>query len=67
MHYIPRNVSVRPNQVNHYVRTSDALFENNLYRFIQRCASSSTFLFDRFKGVMLCTNLHFSSTIYAPV
>jgi len=41
MHYIPRNVSVRPQQVKHYVRTVDALLRNNLYRFFIRCASSS--------------------------
>jgi len=30
-HYIPRNVSVHPHQVNHCVRTFDALLRNNLY------------------------------------
>jgi len=33
IHYIPRNVSVRPHQVSHCVRTFDALLRNNLYRF----------------------------------
>ena len=33
MHYIPRNVSVRPHQVSHCVRTFDAVLRNNLYRF----------------------------------
>ena len=33
MHYIPRNVSVRPHQVNHCVTTIDAVLRNNLYRF----------------------------------
>jgi len=43
MHYIPRNVSVRPQQVSHCVRTFDALLRNNLYRFFIRCTSSSNF------------------------
>ena len=43
MHYIPRNVSVCPHQVIHRVMTFDALLRNNLYRFLQRCASSSNF------------------------
>ena len=33
MHYIPRNVSVRPHQVSRCVRTFDALLRNTLYRF----------------------------------
>jgi len=32
MHYIPGNVSVRP-QVNHRVKTFYAFLKNNLYRF----------------------------------
>jgi len=63
MHYIPRNVSVRPHQVSHCVRTFDAVLRKNLYRFFMRCASSSNFLLDRFKCLMLFTNLHFSSII----
>ena len=43
MHYIPRNVSVRPHQVSHCVRTFDAVLRNNLYRFFIRCTSSSNF------------------------
>jgi len=43
MHYIPRNVSVRPHQVNHCVTTFDAVLRNNLYRFFIRCSSSSNF------------------------
>ena len=43
MHYIPRNVSVRPYQVSHCVRTFDAVLRNNLYRFFIRCTSSSNF------------------------
>jgi len=43
MHYIPRNVSVRPHQVTHCVRTFDAVLRKNLYRFFVRCASSSNF------------------------
>ena len=34
-----------------------------LYRFFIRCTSSSNFLFDRFKCLLLPTNLHFSSII----
>ena len=63
IHYIPRNVSVRPHQVSHCVRTFDALLRNNLYRFFIRCTSLSNFLFDRFKCLLLFTNLHFSSII----
>jgi len=36
MHYVPRNVSVRPHQVSHCVRTFDAMLRNNLYRFFLR-------------------------------
>jgi len=44
MHYIPRNVSVRPHQVTHYyARTFDSLLRNNLYRFFILCASSFSF------------------------
>jgi len=43
MHYIPKNVSVRPHQVSHCVRTFDAVLRNNLYRFFMRCASLSNF------------------------
>ena len=43
MYYIPRNVSVRPHQVSHCVRTFDAVLRNNLYRFFMRCTSSSNF------------------------
>jgi len=61
MHYIlPRNVSVRPHQVSHCVKTFDAFLRNNLYRFSQRCASSSNFSSNLFKCLMLFTNLHFS-------
>ena len=41
MHYIPRNISVRPHQVSHCVRTFDAVLRNNLYRFFIRCTFSS--------------------------
>ena len=40
---LPRNVSVRPHQVSHCVRTFDAVLRNNLYRFFMRCTSSSNF------------------------
>ena len=43
IHYISRNVSVRPHQVSHCVRTSDAVLRNNLYRLFIRCSSSSNF------------------------
>ena len=43
MHYIPRNVSVRPHQVSSCVRTFNALLRNNLYRFFVRWTSSSNF------------------------
>ena len=41
MHYIPRNVSVRPHQVSHCV--ANAVLRNNLCRFFIRCTSSSNF------------------------
>jgi len=41
MHYIPRNVRVRPHQVNHYVRAFDTLFIKYLHELIRRCESSS--------------------------
>jgi len=63
MHYIPRNISVHPYQVNHCVRTLDALYRNNLYHFLQHCAFSSNFLSDRFNCLMLLGNLHISSII----
>jgi len=34
MHYAPRNVSVHPYQINHYVSAFDALFRNCLYHFL---------------------------------
>jgi len=49
MHHILRNVSVRPHQVNHRVKTFDALLRIILYallrnkRFFKRCAFSSNF------------------------
>jgi len=53
MHYIPRNESIHPHQVSHCVTTFDALLRNNIYRFLQCCASSTNFF-------MLFTNLRFS-------
>jgi len=41
-------LSVRPHQVSHCVRTFDALLRNNLYWFFICCATSSNFLYDRF-------------------
>jgi len=46
MHYIPRNVSVRPHQARYSVRTFDELLTNNLYRCFIRCASSSNFFIE---------------------
>jgi len=43
MHYIPRNVSVRPHQVSHCVSTFDAVGRNNLHGFFMWCASSCNF------------------------
>ena len=43
MHYIPRNVSIRPHQVSHCVRTFDAVLRNSLNQFLMRCTSSSNF------------------------
>ena len=63
MHYIPRNLSVRPHQVSHCVKTFDAVLRNNLYRFFKDAHLHPTFLFDRFKCLMLFTNLRFFSII----
>ena len=63
MHYKPRNVSVRPHQVSHCVRTFDAVLRNNMYRFFYDAHLHPTFSFDRFKCLMLFTNLHFSSIV----
>jgi len=41
VHYISRNVRVRPHQLTHCFRTFDALMRNNLYRIFTGCASSS--------------------------
>jgi len=62
MHYIPRNVSVRPHQIRHRVMIFDAMLRNNLYRVL-RYASSSNLLSDLFKCLMLFTIL-FTSIIY---
>jgi len=51
MHYIPRNVSVHPHQVNYYVKICDTLCRNYLYSFVRRCETSN-FLFDDFKGLI---------------
>jgi len=45
MHDKLRNVSVRPHQVNHYVRIFDASFRNNLYGFVRLCESSPNFFY----------------------
>jgi len=64
MHYISRNVSVRAHEVTHCVNTFDALLRNNMYRIFIQCAHLHlTLLFDRFKCLMLFTNLRFSSTV----
>jgi len=49
VHYIPRNVSVRPHQASRCVRTFDAVLRNNLYRFFVRCTSSSIFFIRSFQ------------------
>jgi len=67
MHYIPRNVSVRPHQVSHCVTTFDAVLRNNLYRFFNDVHLHPTILFDRFKCLMLFTNLHFPQLFNTPV
>ena len=66
MHYITRNVSVRSHQVNHNVKTFDALFRNYLYGFVSRWEPSSNFLIQSLQmsdGLILYTNLHFSSNL----
>jgi len=44
LHHISRNVSVRPHQVSHCVRTFNALLRNNLHQLLIRCASSNFFI-----------------------
>ena len=64
MHSIPRNVSVRPHQVSHCVRTFDAVLRNNLYRFFYTMHIFNQLFYSiTFKCLMLFTNLHFSSII----
>jgi len=63
MHHIPRNVSVRPHQVSHCVRTFDALLRNNCIDFVYDAHLHRTFLFDCFNCLMPFTNLHFPSII----
>ena len=58
MHYIPRNVSVRPHQVSHCVRTFDAVLRNNLYRFFIQCTSSSNFFI---RSLQMSESFHKSS------
>ena len=53
MHYIPRNVSFRPHQINCYVKIFDALLRNYLYGFARRCESSSN-LFIRWLQRVWC-------------
>ena len=60
-HYIPRNGSVRPHQVNHYVRTFDALFRNDLYVLLSDVNLHHIVLADHFKGLMLFLNFHIFS------
>ena len=64
MHYIPRNVIVRPHLVKSIV--SGPLmpcWETTCIDFLYDAHFQPTFLFDRFKCLMLFTNLHFSSII----
>ena len=61
------SLSTSPHQVNHCVRTFDALLRNNLYRFLYDAHLHLTFLFDRFKRLMLLTNILFPQLFNAPV
>ena len=63
MHYIPRNVSVRPHQVSHCAGPLMPCYETTCIDFLYDAHLHPTFLFDRFKCLMLFTNLHFSSII----
>jgi len=62
--YIPRNVSVRPHQVNHHARLLMSYWEIICITFCNGVYLHLTFLSDLFKCLMLFTNLlQFSSII----
>jgi len=63
MYHHPRNASVRPHQVNHCVKTFDALLRNNLHRFFNVVNLLLAFRSNLVKCLMLFINLHFSSII----
>jgi len=63
MHNVVRNVSVRPRQISHCVKAFDPLLRNKVSIFLHAAHLRLTFLSDRFKCLMLFTNLHFSSII----
>jgi len=50
----PDYVRVRPHKVKHYVRATDALFRNDLYRFFQRCASTANFFIWSLQPFLRC-------------
>jgi len=63
MHYIPRNVSVRPHQVSHCGTTFDAVLRNN-YRFFMRCTSSSNFFIRSLQMLQIFIFLNYSTLMY---
>ena len=65
--YIPRNVSDRPHQVTHCVRSFDAMLRNNLYRFFIQCTSSPNFFIRSHQMSDAFTNLHFPQIFHAPI
>ena len=65
MHYIPRNVSVRPHQVNQYGRTFVACSETICLVFYKDVQLHMVILSDHFKCLMLFPNLHFSPLLNA--
>jgi len=57
LRYIPRNISFRPHQVTHFIRTFDVTVINTLHAFTQRCVYSSNFFI---------RSLQFSVAFYKP-
>jgi len=68
MHYIPRNVSVRPHKTSHCVRTLMPCWKTSCIDFLDAAHLHLTFLPDRFKCLMLFTKssffLNYSKLLY---
>jgi len=69
MHYILRNVSVRPHQISHRVKTFYALLRNSLIciALLNVAYLHLSFLSDRFKCLMFLQIFIFPQIFDAPV